>query len=576
MFKNLKELNLIFKSSGINNYNFLIFLILINSLFELISLGVLIPLIASLFDSSLSDKIFNFISSIEFLGINKFAEINKNNFFTLFISFILFIYILKYIINLYYNFYLSQIKILYEKKIARQIMENFVNTSNFYFFDIAKSKILHDITSRLSTVSNSLINTANLFVESIIFFIIIIFSVASLGLNSVYYLLILIFLSTLFFGFFKKKAIEWSMERGEGGNMRTKNILDILEGIREIIIFGSSKFLLKEFELSNDKFLNPLKKILFWNTVPKIILEFGFIIFILSYFLYAIHNSLDYQQILISTTMIVIILSRALPSINRILYNYSQLKYSTEPINSIKSIIKLTDSKNSDIKKVNFLKEINIKNINFFYTKKIELFNNLNLLIKKDKKVGIIGETGTGKSTLIDIISGLKNPQNGEVLIDGQTINSIGVKNWIENISYVSQRVYLFNTSLRNNITFAGDNEKIDEDKFKTAVKFVNLKDLILEKKEKEFFLVGEFGKNVSGGQRQKIGIARAIYSNRPIIILDESTNSLDKKSEEYILDKIDKLKDKTIIFITHNKGSLKSFDSIYKLEKSGIIKIQI
>ena len=210
MFKNLKELNLIFKSSGINNYNFLIFLILINSLFELISLGVLIPLIASLFDSSLSDKIFNFISSIEFLGINKFAEINKNNFFTLFISFILFIYILKYIINLYYNFYLSQIKILYEKKIARQIMENFVNTSNFYFFDIAKSKILHDITSRLSTVSNSLINTANLFVESIIFFIIIIFSVASLGLNSVYYLLILIFLSTLFFGFFKKKAIEWS------------------------------------------------------------------------------------------------------------------------------------------------------------------------------------------------------------------------------------------------------------------------------------------------------------------------------------------------------------------------------
>ena len=108
--------------------------------------------------------------------------------------------------------------------------------------------------------------------------------------------------------------------------------------------------------------------------------------------------------------MIVIILSRALPSINRILYNYSQLKYSTEPINSIKSIIDLTDSKDSDTQKVNFLKDINIKNIDFFYTKKTELFNNLNLLIKKDKKVGIIGETGSGKSTLIDIISGLQKP----------------------------------------------------------------------------------------------------------------------------------------------------------------------
>jgi ATP-binding cassette, subfamily B, bacterial PglK len=573
MLKNLKELNLIFKYSGIANYNFLIILILANSLFELMSLGALIPLIVSLVDSSLMDKIYDYISSVSFLEI-KFIEINKNNFFTLFILFILFIYLLKYTINLYFNFYLSQIKILYEKKIARQIMENFVNTSNFYFFDIAKSKILHDITSRLSTVSNSLINAANLFVESIIFFIIIIFSVTTLGLDSILYILILIFLSTIFFSFYKKKAIEWSMERGEGGNMRTKNILDILEGIREIIIFRSSKFLLKDFELNNEKFLNPLKKILFWNSVPKIILEFGFILFILLYFLYASLNNLDYQQLLFSMTMIVIVLSRALPSINRILYNYSQIKYATESINSVRSLIELTDNKNLGFKKVNFLKEINIKNVYFSYTKDVKLLNNLNLLIEKDKKIGIIGGTGTGKSTLIDIISGLKNPKNGEVLIDGQTINSIGVKNWIENISYVSQRVYLFNTSLRNNITFAGDNEKIDEDKFETAVKFVDLKDLILEKKEKEFFLVGEFGKNVSGGQRQKIGIARAIYSNRPIIILDESTNSLDEKAEEYILENINKLKNKTVIFITHNKNSLKSFDYVYKLEKNGIIKI--
>ena len=187
-------------------------------------------------------------------------------------------------------------------------------------------------------------------------------------------------------------------------------------------------------------------------------------------------------------TMIVIVLSRALPSINRILYNYSQLKYATEPINSIKSLIELSDNENLNIKKVNFLKEINIKNIDFSYTEEIKLFNNLNLVIEKDKKVGIIGETGSGKSTLIDIISGLKIPQNGEILIDGQKINSIGVRNWIENISYVSQRVYLFNTSLRNNITFIGDNEKIDEDKFEKVIEFVDLKSLISEKKKKNFF----------------------------------------------------------------------------------------
>ena len=146
----------------------------------------------------------------------------------------------------------------------------------------------------------------------------------------------------------------------------------------------------------------------------------------------------------------------------------------------------------------------------------------------------------------------------------------------MNNIAYVSQRVYLFNSSIRNNITFKSDSDEIDEKKFNDIIKFVELDNLINQKKEKEFFSVGEFGGNVSGGQRQKIGIARALFSNRSILIFDESTNSLDSKSENLITEKLINLNDKTIIFITHSEQLAKNFNFVYKFKNKKLINYDI
>jgi ABC-type bacteriocin/lantibiotic exporter with double-glycine peptidase domain len=197
------------------------------------------------------------------------------------------------------------------------------------------------------------------------------------------------------------------------------------------------------------------------------------------------------------------------------------------------------------------------------------------LIIRKNSKIGICGESGSGKTTLVDIIAGIKKITQGKIFIDEHELNNINSKNWMQNIAYVSQRVYLFNSSLRNNITFVSDEEDINNDKFFKILEFVELDDFIINNKDKEFFKLQEFGKNLSGGQRQKIGIARALYSERPIIILDETTNSLDKKTEKNILLKIDKLKNKTIIFITHSIDNLKDFDCIYELKNKTLYQIK-
>ena len=224
--------------------------------------------------------------------------------------------------------------------------------------------------------------------------------------------------------------------------------------------------------------------------------------------------------------------------------------------------------KNENFKKTPFKNNIAISNVEFSYPKKEILFSNLDLSIEKNSKVGIIGKTGSGKTTLIDIITGLTKPSSGLVLVDSKNINE-NIKGWTENISYVPQKIFLFNLSIRQNITFKNDNEEIDDEKFNKILKICNLQDFIDSQNKKEFTTIDEDGTNVSGGQRQKIGIARALFKDSSLLILDESTNALDEKNEQEMINNLINIQDKTILMITHNTKNLTSFDQIYEINNN-------
>jgi len=227
-----------------------------------------------------------------------------------------------------------------------------------------------------------------------------------------------------------------------------------------------------------------------------------------------------------------------------------------------------------NIKKITFKKKIKLSKIDFNHSEKKKIFKDLNFTIKKNSKVGIVGKTGSGKTTLVDLIAGLIKPTSGEVFADTIKVDQ-NFKAWSKNISYVPQEVFLFNLSIRQNITFRADSETIDEVKFSRILKLCNLYDFIISQKEKEFTIINEDGNNVSGGQRQRIGIARALYKNANILILDESTNALDEESEKTIVENILSLKEKTVIFITHNVNNLERFDKILKIKNNQLSEIK-
>ena len=251
------------------------------------------------------------------------------------------------------------------------------------------------------------------------------------------------------------------------------------------------------------------------------------------------------------------------PTLN-ILYNDLVELQSYEQEKNVNSFIKLT-------------KSITLENISFNYPDtKINTLKNINLKIEAFKKIGIVGTTGSGKTTMIDIILGLLDANDGILSVDNNPIDKDNRRSWQKSIGYVPQEIYLSDSSIESNIAFGVDSEDIDINSVEKATKIANLHDFIInELPEKYKTTLGERGIRLSGGQRQRIGIARALYRKPQILIMDEGTSALDNITEDAVMDAVNNLGDGiTIILIAHRLSTVKNCDNIFLLEK-GRLKAQ-
>ena len=218
---------------------------------------------------------------------------------------------------------------------------------------------------------------------------------------------------------------------------------------------------------------------------------------------------------------------------------------------------------------MNFSNKIEIKNVSYtFPSKKLPVIENFSLTVNKGDFIGVIGKSGKGKSTILDLIMGLLKPSNGEILVDNKNIFE-NLNGWQQNIGFVSQSTNLLDESIKNNIAFGILDEDIDEKKLVEASKDSQIFEFISALPNKFETQVGDRGITLSGGQIQRIGIAREFYRNPPIIVLDEATSALDLDTEKEFLKCLDKLKGlKTLIFVSHRKSALESCDKILDLDK--------
>ena len=223
---------------------------------------------------------------------------------------------------------------------------------------------------------------------------------------------------------------------------------------------------------------------------------------------------------------------------------------------------------NNNFESINFQHNIKFKDVSFNYVKGKSVLEDINISINKHECIGIVGNSGSGKSTLVDLILGLIQPSKGEIRVDNKTFN-LDNKFWKKNFGYVPQNIFLSDDTIKNNICLGLNEKEIDIKSVNNAIKLSSLKNFIANLENNIDSFVGERGIKISGGQKQRLGIARALYRSPKILILDESTNALDKETELNILNNLLELKtEMTIIIVAHRDSSIKICDRIIDLDK--------
>ena len=381
--------------------------------------------------------------------------------------------------------------------------------------------------------------------------------------------------------FFSKKAFKWGQERMLAAERLHELASDTANGINEIKIFSSENYFISKVRNTITRETSMFHLHEMYQISPRFIVETLFLVTLSLFFCVYLFVGVSPAIVLGQFSVIAAGAFRILPSINRIINAYSNFSFHIAPSLSVLNKILSTQSELSehassrDMKEqrnINFSK-LEFKNLYFKYPLANRmLLENVNLTVNCGQRVGIMGDSGSGKSTFIDILAGFYLPVEGEVLVDGESIYS-DLTYWRNNLGYIPQKPFILPETIRNNLCF-GSFSVYDDALIWGVLEMVGLSDMVSNLDEKLDAKIGERGILLSGGQKQLLCIARTLIRRPKIILLDEPTASLDVASEQVVLNVINKLQNNcTIIMISHKIENFKFFDVIYKCEK-GLVSL--
>lgn len=359
--------------------------------------------------------------------------------------------------------------------------------------------------------------------------------------------------------------------------LRYTTVSEAFGAAKEIKINGLEKVYIKRFSIPAKIFAEVRSSATVIGQLPRFALEaiaFGGIMLMLMYLIIET-GSLNNALPIIS--LYVFAAYRLMPALQGIYASFSQLAFVTPSLNAMLEDYKSFNFSNSQeiSGSIQLNKEITLNKIFYSYPNSSRTtLKNISIKIPAKTTVGIVGPTGSGKTTTVDIILGLLEPQKGSLEIDGNNITKKNIKQWQSSIGYVPQYIYLSDDTIAANIAFGEDQKNIDQNMIEKAAKIANLEEFIVNELPKRYkTVIGERGIRLSGGQRQRIGIARALYNNPQVLVLDEATSALDIKTEENVMKAVNNLrKDITIIIITHRLKTVENCDIIFKLDKGEVV----
>tara|TARA_A100001011_G_scaffold399804_1_gene510311 strand:+ start:3409 stop:5142 length:1734 start_codon:yes stop_codon:yes gene_type:complete len=546
----------------------LLFFIIIASILEMLSLAIIVPIINLFLEIETSAKESNIAWITNLIGFKDFSISSILLFFIIFFSFktIFSIFVSWKHHSFIYQF-IDKISFnLYSKYLSQDYQKSSLKNS---------SELMRNILREIEVFSLYLLSFIQIILESVILIGIFIFLLYLLTIPTLMVIFFSSFTAIIYYLLVKKNLLVWGKDRQKIEKDRIIYMQEAFSSIKEINVFNRNNFFLDRFKEKNRDFFKINTNFYFLNSIPRNIFELFTVVIILFIFIYLVFTGSANQDIIKVIALFLAASFRIIPSVYRIFNSLQNLKYSTASFNVL-----YDDFKNLSVKEkpkngqgLNFKKNITleIKKFNYDGENSFQI-KDISLEIFKNQKIGIIGKSGSGKSTLIDILAGILKDSVIKLKVDNKLIETEFDRfYWQKKIGLIPQNISIMNETLKENILFGLDKDQFPDEKIIDAIKLSNLTSLLTKLPNGLEYIIKERGLNFSGGEIQRIGIARALIFNPEILIFDEATSALDTFTENEILKDINLLKDKTIIMISHRMNSLRYCDKIFLIDNGEI-----
>ena len=573
----LKKILYLLSSQEHKKLGLLIVMTIITAVLDVIGVASILPFISALTNPSIIET--NFIINKLFHALNIFGIENNKQFFIALGVLIFFFLLISLVFKALTTFAQAQFTQMLEYNISKRLVEGYLHQPYSWFLGRNSADIGKTILSEVNIV---ITNGIHPLIELLAKGILVIMIVTLLIIIDLKIALIVSFsFSCIYiFVFYSVRQLlkQVGNERLKNNKLRFQILSDAFGASKEVKVRALEESFIRQFSDSARKFAYAQSLSQTIGQLPRFIIEavaFGGIILLIIYIV-AITGNLNNALPIIG--LYAFAGYRLMPAIQQIYTSFTQLAYISPAIDVLSQDIKELKPFNlrQDEGILVFKKKITLKNIYYNYPLTLRSsLENININILSKNTIGLIGATGSGKTTVVDIILGLLEPQKGTLEVDDLIITKQNLRSWQRCIGYVPQHIYLSDTTISANIAFGVETKNVNHEAVEKVCKIANIHEFIInELPEKYQTIVGERGIRLSGGERQRIGIARALYHNPKLLVLDEATSALDNQTERDVMETLNNLKkDITIIIIAHRLNTVEKCDIIFKLEKGIIVQ---
>ncbi len=556
----------------------LFFMMMIAAIFETVGIGLIVPLVGIIANPQMileQEILLNIYSTFQFQS--------TTNFIIFSVLLLLFIFVLKNLYLLLFNYAQLRIVLNQQVKLSSELFREYLTKPYVFHIQRNTSTLLRNINGEVPSVFQGIIISGfQLLTEMLVITCILILLLIATPLATLTAATLLGGGVILFFVLLRKKISILGIEQQKVTGLMIKWVNQGLGASKDVKVSGKENFFIKAYTNHSQTRANNSRTMKMLDVLPRIFIETMLVSIVLITMLIIILQGMSTTQIISTMALFAMAAFRLMPSITRVVslittirYNQPALKVVYEDLIQNKTNSTINKRDNSLINKGQrkFKHFIQLQNVCFSYPNQNGYaIKNISLTIPIGKSVAFIGPSGAGKTTLVDIILGLFEPEEGQVLVDGKRLNE-QLSHWQQRIGYIPQFIFLSDDTIRGNVAFGVNDDLIDDHEVWRALEQAQLKEFVRELPDQLNSSIGEHGVKLSGGQRQRIGIARALYHNPEILFMDEATSSLDNETEKEIMKAIDGLKgEKTLIIIAHRLTTIENCDTVFKLSKGRLV----